>query len=148
MRNVKMDKTGLLAAAIYSILENRLARNLVDNFSVRVEVIVPDGLPKNEVMLGSRISGYVQINSTRRREFAIDSTCFDQDLRVEVSYKTSSYRDKPIAHIDVKGHVEIDFDKRTITYKKVHDFNMKNVSWDWESCKGTALDIIGMIYSD
>lgn len=146
MRHVKMDKTGLLAAAIYSILENRLARNLVDSFSVQVELI--PGLANDEV-LGSKIVGHIQLkNPIHRREFAIDSTCFDQDLRVEVSYKTSSYRDKPIAHIDVKGPVEINFDKRTITYKHLHTFNMKNVSWDWESVKGTALDIIGMILSD
>ena len=32
--------------------------------------------------------------------------------------------------------------------KKVYNFNMKNVSWDWQSVKGIALDVIGAILGE
>lgn len=147
MRPIEMNRTGMLGAAIYAALEDRHSRNMVIDFSVRVELIPALAMANEDVVLGSRISGYIQTKSIGRRDFVIDFTCFGE-LRVEVSYRKSSYRGKSIACIDAKGPIEIDFDKRTIVYKHVYSLNLKNVSWGWQEVKGTAADIIGMIYSD
>lgn len=146
MRPVEMDKTGVLAAAMHNVLDDRRFKNLLGGFSVLVE-LVP--VANDEVLFGGTISGHIQINSTCRREFTIQYD-IDGDIRVEVSYLTEYYqRNNPIAHIDdVEAPVEINFDKRSITYKHVHTLSMKNVAWDWQAIKGTAMDIIGMILGD
>lgn len=152
MRPVEMNRASMLAASIYAILEDRLAKARVNTFSVEIQLL-PSCFAKRDVTFGGTISGYIQLkNPIHRREFAIHDAygIDDRDICIEVSCKTEHYQqDNPIAYIDdVKGHVEIDFDKRTVTYKRVHNFNMKNISWDWESCKSTALDIIGMILGE
>jgi hypothetical protein len=57
-------------------------------------------------------------------------------------------RDRSITRIDVKEPIEINFDKRHITFKHAHTLSTKNAAWDWASVKGTALDIIGMILGE
>lgn len=148
MRPVEMDRIGMLAAAMYAILDDRRFKDLLNGFSVLVELV--PGLANDEVLFGSRISGYIQIDSIHRREFVIQFT-YDGDygdINVEVSYKTEYYRDKSVACIDHDGPIEIDFDKRSVTYKRVEIFNTKNVAWDWMATKGTAADIIGMILNE
>lgn len=145
MRPVEMNKAGLLAAAMYAILEDRLAKGRVECFSVQTELL--PGSVIDATLFGTIISGYIRVNGIRRRDFVID---FDfvtgsNTIKVEVSYKTEHYQDK---RVNVNGPAEIDFENRSITYKRVHEFSMKEVAWDWMAVKGTALDIIGMIYSD
>ena len=147
MRPIEMNRTGMLGAAIYAALEDRHSRNMLGDFSVRVELIPALAMANEDVVLGSRISGYIQTKSIGRRDFVIDFTCFGE-LRVEVSYRKSSYRGMSRASIAATGPIEIDFDKRCITFKHVHTLSTKNVAWGWQEVKGTAADIIGMIYSD
>ena len=148
MRPVEMNKAGLLAAAMYAILEDRLAKGRVECFSVQTE------LPCSVIdatLFGTIISGYIRVNGICRRDFVID---FDfvtgsNTIKVEVPYKDEYYgRDRSITRINVKEPIEINFDKRHITFKHVHTLSMKNVAWDWASVKGTALDIIGMILGE
>jgi hypothetical protein len=149
MRPVEMDRTGMLAAAMYSILDDRRFNKRLGGFSVRVEL--EPGLADDEVLLGDTISGHIQIDSIRRKEFEI-VLIHDGDygnIKVIVPYRTEHYQTyKPIAHINAKGPIEIDFDKRNITFIRVHTLSTKNVAWDWASVKGTALDIIGMILGE
>lgn len=148
MRPVEMDRTGILAAAMYAILDDRRYKDLLSSFSVRVEL---EPVANDEVLFGSTISGYIQLDSIRRREFAIQHIHDGDygDIKVEVPYMMEHYGvDKSITRIDVKEPVEINFDKRTITYKHVHTLNMKNVAWDWQTVKAAAADIIGVILGE
>ena len=148
MFSVKMNRTNMLAAAMFGILENRLSKGLVDDFSVLVET-TPD-LLNDGVLFGKMISGHIEIKGVCRREFVIYFSCDgNRDIMIEVPDRTVYYpRNKPITRIDVKEPVEINFDKRRITFKRVHTFSTKNVAWDWQAIKGTAADIIGMILGD
>ena len=147
MRPVEMDKIGLLAAAMYTILEDRHYRKLVISFSVLVDLIPANA--DDRVMFGN-ISGSIVTNtntSDRCKDFKIYFT--GSDLRIEVSNKTLlTPCDRTVVISDNEGPIEIDFDKRTITYKKVHTLSMKNVVWDWRSVGGTALDVIGIILGE
>ena len=147
MRPVEMDRTGMLAAAMYAILDNRRVRDLLNGFSVLVEL---EPVANDEVLFGNKISGYIQIDSIHRRDFMIQFIYDGEygDIKVEVDYKTEYCRDKSIVRIDHEGPIEIDFGKRSITYKRVEIFNTKNVAWDWLATRGTAADIIGMILSE
>ena len=134
----------MLAAAMFGILENRLSKGLVDDFSVLVET-TPD-LLNDGVLYGKMISGHIEIKGVCRRDFVIYFTYdSNRDIIVETPYRTEYCpRNKP-TRIDVKEPVEIDFDKRRITFKHKRVLSTKNVAWDWASVKGTAADIIGMI---
>lgn len=137
MRSIEMNKASLLAAAMYAILEDRLAKGRVECFSV---------------LFGTIISGYIQVNGISRRDFVInfDFVTGSNTIKVEVPHKTVLYplNKQAITYIDVKGPIEVDFDKRRITFKHVHTLSTKNVAWDWASVKGTALDILGMILGE
>lgn len=145
MFSVKMNRTNMLAAAMFGILENRLSKGLVDDFSVLVET-TPD-LLNDGVLFGKMISGHIEIKGVCRRDFVIYFTCdSNRDIIVEVPDRTVYYpRNKPITRIDVKEPVEINFDRRRITFKHVRALSTKNVAWGWQEVKGTAADIIGMI---
>lgn len=145
MFSVKMNRTSMLAAAMFGILENRLSKGLVDDFSVLVET-TPD-LLNDGVLYGKMISGHIEIKGVCRREFVCYFTCdSNRDIMIEVPDRTVYYpRNNKPTRIDVKEPVEINFDRRRITYKRVDQCSMKEVAWDWASVKGTAADIIGMI---
>lgn len=145
MFSVKMNRTSMLAAAMFGILESRLSKGLVDDFSVLVET-TPD-LLNDGVLYGKMISGHIEIKGVCRREFVCYFTCdSNRDIMIEVPDRTVYYpRNNKPTRIDVKEPVEINFDKRRITFKRVHTFSTKNVSWGWQEVKGTATDIIGMI---
>ena len=149
MRPVEMNKAGLLAAAMYAILEDRLAKGRVECFSVQTELL--PGSVIDATLFGTIISGYIRVNGIHRRDFVID---FDfvtgsNTIKVEVPYKMEYCgRDRSITRLDVKEPIEINFDKRRITFKHVHTLSTKNVAWDWASVKGTALDIIGIILGE
>lgn len=148
MFSVKMNRTSMLAAAMLGILENRLSKGLVDDFSVLVET-TPD-LLNDGVLYGKMISGYIEIKGVCRREFVIYFTeDSNRDIMIEVPDRTVYYpRNKRITRIDVKEPVEINFDRRRITFKRVDALSTKNVAWDWVSVKGTAADIIGTILAE
>lgn len=150
MRPVEMNRTGMLAAAMHAVLEDRLVKAEVKDFSVQIQLL-PGCFPNQDVMLGNMISGYIKTrNHINGKEFVVAFTD-DGDIRIEIPRKTVLYPKldtQVVTYIDVKEPIEINFSKRSITYKKVYNFNMKNVSWDWKAVKGTALDIIGMILGD
>lgn len=148
MRPVEMNRTGMLAAAMYAILEDRESKELVEGFSVSTELT--PGYDNDKLLFGSIISGHISLKGGGRREFVIDFTYVeDRGIMVEVPYRIEYYSvDNPIAHINTKIPAEIDFAKRSITYKRVETFSMKNVSWGWREVKGTAADIIGMILGE
>lgn len=133
---IKMDRLGLLAAAMHAILENRRNAKLIIGFSV---------------MFGNMISGYIKTrNHINGKEFVVAFTD-DGDIRIEVPRETVLYPKldtQTVTYIDVKEPIEINFEKRSITYKQVHNFNMKNVMWDWQSVFSTASDVIGVILGE
>lgn len=147
MRPVKMDRTGLLAAAIYAILENRRDKKLIGDFSVVIE-LMPTVI-NGQIMFGSTISGYIKTkNHINGKDFTVYLT--DYEIKIEIPRKTVLYplNTQAVTYIDVKEPIEIDFEKRSITYKKVYNFSTENVMWDWQAVKGTAADIIGAILGE
>lgn len=134
MHPVEMNKAGLLAAAMYAILEDhRLAKGRVECFSVQTQLLPASAI--EATLFGTIISGYIRVGS-HYRDFVID---FDfvtgsNTIKVEVTYKMECYgRDRSITRISTKH---------------VHTLSTENVAWDWASVNGTALDIIGMILGE
>lgn len=145
MRPVKMDRLGLLAAAMYAILENRRYRKLIVSFSVELMPAI-----NGQTLFGNTITGYIKIdNHIRGKEFVVTYNN-DGNLRIEIPRKRVVYTkpDTYVAYVDVKEPIEINFDKRSITYKTVIDFNMEKAAWDWYALNGIAADIIGTILGE
>lgn len=146
MRPVKMDRLGLLAAAMYAILENRRYRKLIVSFSVELMPTMING----QTLFGNTITGYIKIdNHIRGKEFTIGYKD-DGNLRIEIPRKRVVYTkpDTYVAYVDTKEPIEINFDKRSITYKTVIDFDMEKAAWDWYALNGIAADIIGTILGE
>lgn len=146
MRPVKMSKIGLLAAAMYAILEEKRSYPPVVGFSILIDTQV--GASDNYNIFGEIISGHVQIDTqSTLRKFKVYFN-FTGDLVIEVT-GNKTYYTTDNATVQLNGNVEINFKDKSITSKEIHEFkNTKDVIWSWQAVKGTAADIVGMILAE
>ena len=146
MRPIKMSKIGLLAAAMYAILEERRSYPPVVGFSVLIDTQVSASDEYN--IFGEVISGHIQIDtqSTLKKFKVYFNIAGDLVLKVTGN---KTYYTGDVINIEMSGNVEIDFKNKSITSREVHEFkHTKDIIWSWQAVKGTALDIIGMILAE
>ena len=152
MRPIKMSKMGLLAAAMYEILETKRCSPPVIAFSVLVDTTqtVSASASDEYIVFGKVISGHIQIDGQGTiREFKVYFNPLG-DLIIKVTGSKKYYTDNKIS-VNLTGEVEINFKDRSITETVTKEWKydtIKFLAWDWQAVKGTAMDIIGTILAE
>ena len=149
MRPVRMDKMGVLAAVMYTLLAERKSTARVVGFKINVEVI--PGITDNQF---GCILGSIQVDYDQQdiREFSVrfvnNSVVCEIKQDIVAPKPTDEYTG---CYLNVENvtDIEIDFNKRTIRNRRVCEFNISQLDWsNFTSLKGIALDIIGMILAE
>lgn len=151
MRPIKMNKIGMLAAAMYEILETKRNHSLVA-FSVLVDTTQTGSASASDeyIVFGEVISGHIQLDGQGTiREFKVYLNTAG-DLVIKITGSKKYYVDNKIS-VNLSGEVEINFKDRSITETVTEEWKhdtIKSLAWDWQSVKGTAADIIGTILAE
>lgn len=149
MRPVRMDKMGVLAATMYTLLAERKSTARIVGFKVNMEVL--PGVIDNQF---GNIVGDIQVDYDQKdiREFSAriveDFLVCEIKKDILVPKPTDQYNG---CYLNVENvtDLEIDFTKRTIRNRRVCEFKIDQMNWnDFVSLKGLALDIIGTILSE
>lgn len=150
MRPVKMNKIGMLAAAMYAILEEKRSSSPLPGTVVGFEVLVDTEISTTDEynFLGEVITGQIVINSKIcPLKFKVYYD-INRNLIIDVTgYKTRYTDDK--VNVYLQGNAIIDFKEKSVTQSTTHVFRCStDLSWDWKAVKATALDVIGMILGE
>lgn len=138
MRPVEMNKIGMLAAAMYAVLEE--LRPQV-SFSVTVGTRAIAG--KEYDGFDTVITGYV-CGERGLSKFQVYVNTYG-NLAVKVTGAKTHYTGDT-TRVEIHGNVEIDFKNKSIVCTEEHSFGKEHeLNWSWSAVKGTALDIIGSI---
>lgn len=143
MRPVEMNTMGMLAAAIYAILDEKA----VTDFSVLVE---PPTTAHSNCEFFGNICGHARIQAAKA-DLTYDFKVYvnDKDTLVTEVTCNKCYYGLDVITCNCSGDVEINFKDKSITYKESYDFLCTNLrSWCWQGVRLTALDIIRMILGE
>lgn len=139
---ISMNKMGLLAAAIYSVLEVKrdYPKSPLQDFVVNI-----DTDPKTEAI--GIISGHLMLGTqSQLRKFQIS---IDADhLTVKITNGKKYFTEDEVSAI-FTGELVINFKDRFLQEIVKKDYaNINDIEWDWRSVGGTALDVIGIILGE
>lgn len=142
MRPVEMNKMGLLAAAMYAVLEELKPQV---SFSVTVGTLAIVG--KAYDGFDKVITGYIVHGERGLLKFQVYVNTYG-NLAVRVTGAETHYS-SDTTRVEIHGNVEIDFKNKLIARTEEHEFGKEHaLNWSWNGVKGTALDIIGSILGE